>query len=67
MNPEITVRPAGIDVSFLLAGNPKARVGEARKPVPDSHSVARVEDTANEAAESARQDSLAFLHRLVMG
>ena len=68
MNQEITVtRPAGIDVRFLFTGKSIPRVADARRPVLDTHPIDLVESAAHAAAESNRQDSLAFLHKLVMG
>jgi hypothetical protein len=68
MNPEITVtRPAGISIHFLLAGNPMPRFASIRKPFPDTDSADPVEDAASKAAEPEREDSLAFLHKLIMG
>lgn len=68
MNPETTInRTAGIDVHFLLAGNPIPRVAHAHRPALNTSPADPVEETTVTPAAYDRQDSLAFLHKLVMG
>jgi hypothetical protein len=67
MNPDITIKRApGIDVHFLLASNPMPRVTSTRRPAAAVNRMDAIE-TAADAAEQDRQDSFAFLHKLVMG
>ena len=68
MNPEVTTTSAtGIDVRFLIAANAAARAARPRRPVPQIDVEELIEEPTIDSAEQARQDSLEFLHKLVMG
>ena len=68
MNPQITTtRPAGIDAQFLVATSRGPRVVGHDKPAVRFGNVRPIEDVTVGTPERDRQDSLAFLHKLVMG
>lgn len=68
MNPQITMtRTAGIDARFLVATSRGRRVAGHAEPAERFAAVEAIEEAAVGTPEQDRQDSLAFLHRLVMG
>jgi hypothetical protein len=68
MNPEVTMTgAAGIDTRFLAAASVVPRNVDREKPTPDFNAADLIEEPKIHAAETARRDSLEFLHKLVMG
>jgi len=68
MNPQITMlRSTGIEVRFPIVDNLAFRTAGRQSPALHADPVDLVQDTTLDAAERDRQDSLAFLHKLVMG
>jgi hypothetical protein len=67
VNPQVTMtRPLAINPQFMIASSLTARTikHESRNPII---CLVPREETKIDAAERDRQDSLVFLHTLVMG
>ena len=68
MNTEGTkTNPAQMDTRFLMAASAVPFRAERRKPTPRIEAINPIEQPKVDPAETARQESLDFLHKLVMG
>jgi hypothetical protein len=68
MNPQLTTTETmRSNVQFFVATEQVSRTLNRERPVPQvDHGVEVVDNIGMDPAERDRQDSLAFLHRLVM-